>query len=63
MSSKFYSEDFKIETIRQIIDMVHSFADVASRLGATMHFLHTGLKNYDLDANKHLTIAEEQAEK
>lgn len=35
MSSKRYTEEFKIETVRQVVDRGYSIAEVADRLGTT----------------------------
>lgn len=39
MSSKRYSEEFKIEVIKQIVDCGHSVSKVATRLDIAAHSL------------------------
>jgi len=45
-SSKRYTEEFKIEAIKQITERGYSVADVAKRLGTTTHSLYAWLKRY-----------------
>lgn len=40
MSSKRYTEAFKVEVVTQVTDRGHSVADVASRLGISIHSLY-----------------------
>jgi transposase len=40
MSSKRYTEEFKVEAVRQVVERGHSVAEVASRLGMTTHSLY-----------------------
>ena len=44
MSSKRYTEEFKIEAIRQVVDRGYSIAEVADRLGTTTHSLYAWKK-------------------
>jgi transposase len=46
MSSKRYTEEFKIEAIKQIAERRHPVAEVASRLGVSQHSLYQWLKRY-----------------
>lgn len=41
MSSKRYTEEFKVEAVRQVTDRGHSVAEVADRLGVSIHSLYT----------------------
>lgn len=41
MSNKRYPEEFKIEAVRQITETGHKVADVATRLGVTLHGRHS----------------------
>ena len=45
-SSKRYTEEFKIEAIKQVTERGYSVADVADRLGTTTHSLYAWLKRY-----------------
>jgi len=46
MSSKRYTEEFKIEAVKQITERGYSVYDVAQRLGVTTHSLYTWRKKY-----------------
>lgn len=45
-SSKRYTEEFKIEAVKQVTERGYSVADVAKRLGTTTHSLYAWLKRY-----------------
>ncbi|KWH31825.1 hypothetical protein WL99_12505 [Burkholderia cepacia] len=40
MSGKRYTDEFKIEAVKQVTERGHSVADVAQRLGITNHSLY-----------------------
>ncbi|UKE71475.1 IS3 family transposase [Xanthomonas graminis] len=40
MSSKRYTQEFKVEAVKQVTERGHSVADVASRLGISIHSLY-----------------------
>ena len=68
-SGKRYTEEFKIEAIKQVTERGYSVADVAERLGTTTHSMYAWLKRYGeqspQQANKtddQATIAELKAE-
>ena len=46
MSSKRYTEQFRVEAVKQVTDRGHSVADVASRLGISIHSLYARRKRY-----------------
>lgn len=46
MKGKRYTEEFKIEAVKQVTDRGYSVADVAERLGTTTHSLYAWLKRY-----------------
>ena len=41
MSGKRYSEEFKIEAVKEVVDRDHSVSSVATRLDMTTHSLYT----------------------
>ena len=47
MSSKRYSEEFKIEAVKQVTEKGYSLAEVAARLGTTIHSLYAWIKRYN----------------
>ncbi len=48
MSSKWYTEEFKIEAVKQVTDRGHSVADVAAWLEVSVHNLYAWIKHYSL---------------
>tara|TARA_B100001105_G_C22302182_1_gene404344 strand:+ start:134 stop:325 length:192 start_codon:yes stop_codon:yes gene_type:complete len=46
MSKKRYTEEFKIEAVRQVVERGHSIVEVASRLGTTTHSLYAWKNKY-----------------
>jgi transposase len=52
MSSKRYTEEFKIEAVKQVVQRNRPVAEVAGRLGVTPHSLYQWIKRY--------TVPEEQ---
>lgn len=48
MSSKRYTEEFKVEAAKQVIERGRSVAEVVSRLGLSQDSLYTWRKQYSL---------------
>ena len=46
MSGKRYSDEFKIEAVRQVTDRGYSVAEVAERLRITTHSLYAWFKKF-----------------
>lgn len=46
MSRKRYTDEFKIEAVRQVTDRGYSVAQVAERLGTTTHSLYAWVKRF-----------------
>jgi transposase-like protein len=46
MSNKRYTEEFKIEAVKQVTERGYSVQDVAKRLGITTHSLYAWRKKY-----------------
>ena len=62
MSKKRYTEEFKREAVRLIVEQGYTVVDAASRLGTTTHSLYAWKKQYGPDSAKHQALAAEQAE-
>lgn len=62
MSGIRYTEEFKIEAVKQVTDRGYSVVDVAGRLGVTTKSLYGWIKKYGDDGSQHQTINEQQAE-
>ena len=62
MSNKRYTEEFKIEAVRQVIDRGYSIAQVAKRLGTTTHSLYAWKKKYGPDSAEHQIKTESDQE-
>lgn len=53
MSNKRYTEQFKVEAVKQVTERGHSARQVAARLGITTHSLYAWLKRYGESAQMH----------
>jgi transposase len=62
MSSKRYTEAFKVQAVRQVRDRGHTVADVAARLGATTHSLYAWLKRYGDDTGQQTAVSTHEVE-
>jgi len=62
MSSKRYTEEFKIEAVKQVTERGLSVYDVASRLGVTTHSLYEWVRRYSNPPAQQATISDQQAE-
>ena len=62
MSGKRYTEEFKIEAVRQVTDRGYPVAEVADRLGVTSHSLYGWLKKFGPQQAKHQALDEAQVE-
>lgn len=47
MSHPRYTEEFKIEAVKQVVERGHRVAEVAERLGVSGHSLYNWIKRYD----------------
>jgi transposase len=57
-----YTEEFKVEAIKQITERHHSVADVAERLGVSTHSLYKWLKYYSAQSGSPAQLNDQQAE-
>ena len=62
MSKKRYTEEFKIEALRQVVERGHSIVEVASRLGTTTHSLYAWKNKYGANSGEHQAKIAEQVE-
>jgi len=62
MSGKRYTEEFKTEAVKQVIERGYKINDVASRLGVTSKSLRSWIDRYGDQDSQHLTIEAQQAE-
>jgi transposase len=62
MSGKRYTEEFKVEAIKQITERGRPVAEVASRLGVTSHSLYQWLKTYSAAAPERQAVQDQQSE-
>lgn len=62
MSGKRYTEEFKIEAIKQVTDRGYKIGEVAERLGVTPKSLHDWVKKYGDSGSQHQTITSQQEE-
>jgi len=61
-SGKRYTDEFKIEAVKQVTERGYSVADVAERLGTTTHSLYAWLKRYGEQSPHQVDNAESQTE-
>ena len=61
-SGKRYTEEFKIEAVKQVTDRGYSVAEVADRLGTTTHSLYAWIKRYGQQSPQQISMADSQAE-
>jgi transposase len=62
MSAKRYTEEFKVEAVKQITERGRPVAEVADRLGVTTHSLYQWRKRYSLPAAERAAASDQQAE-
>jgi transposase len=62
MSGKRYTEEFKIEAVKQVTEREHAAAEVAARLGVSAHSLYQWIKRYSVPPAERQAADEQQAE-
>lgn len=62
MSAKRYTEEFKIEAVKQVTERGHRLADVATRLGVTTHSMYAWMKRYGVPEPQRLSNQDQAAE-
>ena len=62
MNSKRYTDEFKVAAVKQITDRGHSVADVAGRLGVSIHSLYAWRRKYEKPSTVRQADADQAAE-
>lgn len=62
MSGKRYTEEFKIEAVKQVTDRGYKVGEVAERLGITSKSLYDWIAKYGDQGSQHQTINSQQDE-
>jgi transposase len=62
MSTKRFTEEFKIEAVKQITERGHAVAEVAGRLGVSTHSLYQWTKRYSVPQADREASKDQQAE-
>ena len=62
MSGKRYTEEFKIEAVRQVTDRGYSVSDVADRLGVTTKSLYEWIRRYGEHADQYQASKQQDEE-
>ncbi len=62
MSGKRYTEEFKVEAVKQVTDRGYKIGEVANRLGVTAKSMHDWIKKYGDTGSQHQTITGQQDE-
>lgn len=53
MSGKRYPDEFKIEAVKQVVELGYPIREVARRLGVTTHSLYAWKKQFGPDSAEH----------
>lgn len=62
MSAKRYTEEFKIEAVKQVVERNYKISDVADRLGVTTKSIHNWIDKYGKPSSQHERIDTQQDE-
>lgn len=62
MSNKRYTEEFKIEAVKQVTERGHAVVDVATRLDVSQHSLYQWVKRFSVPAAERKTVDDQHAE-
>jgi len=62
MSGKRYPEEFKTESVRQVVDRGHSVSGIATRLDITTHSLYAGIRKYGPESSMNEEQSDAQAD-
>ena len=61
MVSKRFTEEFKLEAIKQITERHYTVAEVSARLGVSTHSLYAWVKKYDQPETVRVAAEDQQA--
>lgn len=62
MGGQRYTDEFKIEAVKQVTDRGYAIKDVAERLGVTTKSLHNWINKFGNEEHQHATIDSQQEE-
>ncbi len=62
MTSKRYTEEFKIEAVKQVVERGYSVTETAKRLGTTTNSLYLWMKQYGEPSPQQAKRADDEAE-
>ena len=62
MKSTRYTEEFKVEAVKQITERGHAVADVSARLGMSTYSLYQWIKRYSMPEVERIAAQDQQAE-
>ena len=62
MKSKRYTEEFKIEAVKQITERNYPIGEVAKRLGCTTKSLYNWIERFGANQSQHNQISDHQKE-
>lgn len=62
MSGKRYTDEFKIEVVKQVTEKGHKASEVASRLGISSHSIYAWVKKYGPDSADYKIQSDQQSE-
>jgi len=62
MSGKRYTDEFKIEAVKQVVDRGYKIGEVSKRLGVTSKSLHEWVAKFGDTGSQHQTITDQQEE-
>jgi transposase len=62
MSGKRYTDEFKIEAVKQVTDRGHAVVDVAERLGVSQHSMYQWMKQFGVPETQRAEARSQQEE-
>lgn len=62
MKSTRYTEEFKVEAVKQITERGYAVADVSARLGMSTYSLYQWIKRYGMPEAERIAVQDQQTE-